>query len=153
MYFRLESIAYAVFRPFVQNMTPELVVVLAQDMKIMVQSLRKVRRGWKHVAKASGCQWPKRSSRYPRTLEVLKHLEHVPGDAEAEDEADVMQKIWNDVGEKDELKTLWGELPHSDDTVEVKIEKKRKAVLHDLKDKQVLICDSDEARVPCMICV
>ena len=73
-------------------------------------------------------------------------LEAVPGDDEA-DEADVMQKIWNDVGEKDELETLWRELPDSDDTVEVKIEKKRKAVLHDLKDKQVLICDSDEARV------
>ena len=138
---RLESLAYAIFRPFIQDMPAELTVVMAQDIKVMLQSLRKVRRSWRHIARQTNVEWPKRSQRYPKTFQVLQVMEDIEVPS---NELDELGEIWKQ-GEEEELHGMWPDLAGEGDTVEAKLERKRKAALSDLRGKHVMICDSDEA--------
>ena len=115
--------------------------VMAQDIKVMLQSLRKVRRSWRHIARQTNVDWPKRSQRYPKTLQVLQVMEDVEVPS---NDLDELGEIWKQ-GEEEELHGMWPDLAGQCDTLEAKLERKRKAALSDLQRKQVMICESDEA--------
>ena len=86
-------------------------------------------------------EWPKRSQRYPKTFQVLQVMEDIEVPS---NELDELGEIWKQ-GEEEELHGMWPDLAGEGDTVEAKLERKRKAALSDLRGKHVMICDSDEA--------
>ena len=73
-----------------------------------------------------------------QVLQVMEDIE-VPSN-----ELDELGEIWKQ-GEEEELRGMWPDLAGEGDTVEAKLERKRKAALSDLRGKHVVICDSDEA--------
>ena len=71
---------YSILRGWVKNLQVELVVVLAQDVKVLLQSVRRTRRSWPYIGKQVERKWPTRADNYPRILEMLQIIDDAIGD-------------------------------------------------------------------------
>jgi len=140
---------YSILRGWVKNLQVELVVVLAQDVKVLLQSVRRTRRSWRYIGKQVERKWPSRANNYPRILEMLQIIDDAVGEDSQEAAAVPEDDAAAERGESGEIMDAWGiQQPES---IEEKLRAKRKAVLLDLQDKQVQIEDSDEAE-GCRMC-
>ena len=71
---------YSILRGWVKNLQVELVVVLAQDVKVLLQSVRRTRRSWRYIGKQVQRRWPRRAENYPRILEMLQLIDDAVGE-------------------------------------------------------------------------
>ncbi|CAE7429863.1 unnamed protein product [Symbiodinium sp. CCMP2456] len=137
---------YSILRGWVKNLQVELVVVLAQDVKVLLQSVRRTRRSWRYIGKHVERKWPSRANNYPRILEMLQIIDDAIGEDSQEAAVVPEDDTAAERDESGEIMDAWGiEQPES---IEEKLRAKRKAVLLDLQDKQVQIEDSDEEPAP-----
>ena len=137
---------YSILRGWVKNLQVELVVVLAQDVKVLLQSVRRTRRSWRYIGKQVERKWPTRADNYPRILEMLQIIDDAIGDDSQETAVVPEDDTAAERDESGEIMDAWGiQPPQQPESIEEKLQAKRKAVLLDLQDKQVQIEDSDEA--------
>ena len=140
---------YSILRGWVKNLQVELVVVLAQDVKVLLQSVRRTRRSWRYIGKQAQRRWPTRAENYPRILEMLQLIDDAVGEDSQETAVVPEDGTAAERDESGEIMDAWG--IQQVESIEEKLWAKRKAVLLDLQDKQVQIEDSDEAE-GCRIC-
>ena len=135
----------------VNDLSADSVLLLAQDVKVMLQTLRKYRRQWLWLAKKANVEWPPVASKYPHCINVNKDMTGEPGkredDEEQEDEA-----IADANSEAQELAAMWA-VPQSieeqvPDSIEKQILTKRRIALEELQKGSVLLEGSSGEEQP-----
>ncbi|CAE7583060.1 unnamed protein product [Symbiodinium sp. CCMP2592] len=141
----LELLMYGLLKGCTTAELPaDSILLLAQDVKVMLQTLRKYRRQWLWLAKKTNVDWPPGASKYPRVFSMVKDmtgdLAKPDGD---EDECNDSEEI---TSEAQELAAMWA-VPDTDG-VEEQILKKRKTALEELQQTTVLLHGSSDEEQP-----
>ena len=127
----------------VHDLAAEKVLLLAQDVKVMLQTLRTYRRQWLWLAKKTNLEWPPVASKYPHCLSIVKDM---TGDAgqQQDDEGEREDSVAEIHSEAQELAAMWA-VP---DSIEEQILKKRKTVIEELQHTTVLLHGSSDEEQP-----
>ena len=143
---RFESIILAVFKPLKDiQLDSNETVLLAADLRVMLQTARRLRRSWKSIAKSAGLEtgWPSATEKWPNCFKLIQMMQD-PKDVR--DEAN-MEPLEDSVDQEvEDLESIW---PGAASAVEPesvldRLVAKRKQVIQDLQGKSVFIDSDDE---------
>ena len=138
---RLEQIVYGVVTR-VLHANVDQVTLLATDLKVLCQSVWKLRRSWKYMGKQckSKTGWPNLVNKYPAAWELVQLLRDPEGDATTADDECCSD---HDADDDDaELLKLWPEC--NVDALSLQLARKRTAAIAALQGKAVLLESSDD---------
>ena len=137
---RLERILYGVVTR-VLHANVDQVTLLAADLKVLCQSVWKLRRSWKYMGKKckSKTGWPNLLNKYPAAWELVQLLHDPEGDAATADDECCSD---HDADDDAELLKLWPEC--NVDALSLQLARKRTAAIAALQGKAVLLDSSDD---------
>ena len=104
---RFESITLAVFKPLKDiQLDSNETVLLAADLRVMLQTARRLRRSWKSIAKSAGLEtgWPYATNKWPNCFKLIQMMQD-PMDLREETLAEPLEDSVDQ--EVEDLESIW----------------------------------------------